>query len=163
MDKIKYINQIESFVNRKFTSFNKENELSPDDEGYITPNFNLIEFIQNPEYKQEMIDAYEQAKDTFNILDIITSVPHFNEMLNAMAVDDKLLGFYASKYTLTKNLAMSALHAKAIGQLTPKDMGEINRFVSDVTIVKFLKTELANKISLSPGSEKLFLLPLLAK
>lgn len=153
MDKIKYINQIESFVNRKFTSFNKENELSPDDEGYITPNFNLIEFIQNPEYKQEMIDAYEQAKDTFNILDIITSVPHFNEMLNAMAVDDKLLGFYASKYTLTKNLAMSALHAKAIGQLTPKDMGEINRFVSDVTIVKFLKTELANKISLSPGSK----------
>lgn len=153
MDKIKYINQIESFINRKFANFNKEHELGPDDIGYLPPSFNLIEFIQNPEYKKEMIDAYEQAKDTFNILDIITSVPHFNEMLNAMAVDNRVLSFYASKYALTKNLAMSALHSRALNQLTPKDMSEINRFISDVTIVKFLKSELNNKISLAPGSK----------
>lgn len=153
MDKIKYINQIESFVNRKFAKFNNDNELSSDDVGYLPPSFNLIEFIQNPEYKKEMIDAYEQAKDTFNILDIITSVPHFNEMLNAMAVDNRVLSFYASKYALTKNLAMSALHNRALNQLTAKDMSEINRFISDVTIVKFLKSELNNKIALAPGSK----------
>lgn len=51
-----------------------------------------------------MIDNYEQAKDKFNILDIITSVPHFSKMLTALAVDSKVLGAYTVKIIWQKNL-----------------------------------------------------------
>lgn len=151
VDKINYINQLESFISGKFKKFNSSNKLNPDDEGYLPTNFDLLKFIQDEEYKQQMIDNYEQAKDKFNILDIITSVPHFSKMLTALAVDSKVLGAYTVKNNLAKELTIKALQDRAIVQLTQKDMSEVNRFISDAIIIKFLKSNIVGNISLTPG------------
>lgn len=151
VDKIGYINQLESFVSNKFRKFNKNNKLNPDNEEYLPTNFDLLKFIQDEEYKQKMIDNYELAKDKFNILDIITTVPHFSKMLDALAVDSKVLGAFTIKNNLAKELAVRAIQDKAIIQLTQKDMGEVNRFISDAMIIKFLKSNAVGDITLSPG------------
>lgn len=151
VDKINYINQLKSFISGKFKKFNSVNKLKPDDDGYLPTNFDLLNFIQDEDYKQQMIDNYELAKDKFNILDIITSVPHFSKMLTALAVDSKVLGAYTVKNNLAKELTIKALQDRAIIQLTQKDMSEVNRFISDAIIIKFLKSNIVGNISLSPG------------
>ena len=45
VDKINYINQLESFISGKFKKFNSSNKLNPDDEGYLPTNFDLLKFI----------------------------------------------------------------------------------------------------------------------
>lgn len=151
VEKIKYINQMESFISNKFKNYNKKHKLKADSAGYLPTDFNLLEFINNEDYRNTMITAYELAKDKFNILDIITSVPHFNQMLNALAVDSKVLGAYTVKHNLAKSLATRAIQDGVIQNLTQRDMSEINRFISDATIIKFLKGNLTDKVTLSPG------------
>ena len=53
--------------------------------------FDLIQFILNPEYKQEQINKYEQYKTNFNILEVIAEVPHFREMFKVLALNKQIL------------------------------------------------------------------------
>lgn len=54
-------------------------------------SFDLIKFILDDNYKQNMINQYEANKINFNILEVIAQVPHFKEMFNILALNKQIL------------------------------------------------------------------------
>lgn len=62
--------------------------------------FDLIKFIIDPEYKQEQIDKYEGYKTNFNILEVISEVPHFREMFNVLALNKQILNSLSTRNRL---------------------------------------------------------------
>lgn len=66
----------------------------------IWQSFDLVRFITDPIYKQESIEKYEQNKVNFNILEVISAVPHFREMLNVLAINKSVLNSLSSRNRL---------------------------------------------------------------
>lgn len=62
--------------------------------------FDLVRFITDPIYKQESIEKYEQNKVNFNILEVISAVPHFREMFNVLAINKSVLNSLSSRNRL---------------------------------------------------------------
>lgn len=62
--------------------------------------FDLVRFITDPIYKQESIEKYEQNKVNFNILEVISTVPHFREMFNVLAINKSVLNSLPSRNRL---------------------------------------------------------------
>lgn len=53
--------------------------------------FDLMKFINNPEYQLEMINKYERNKVNFNILDTIAKIPHFKAMFSTLSTNKEVL------------------------------------------------------------------------
>lgn len=66
----------------------------------IWQSFDLVRFIIDPIYKQESIEKYEQNKVNFNILEVISAVPHFREMFNVLAINKSVLNSLSSRNRL---------------------------------------------------------------
>ena len=66
----------------------------------IWQSFDLVRFITDPIYKQESIEKYEQNKVNFNILEVISAVPHFGEMFNVLAINKSVLNSLSSRNRL---------------------------------------------------------------
>lgn len=66
----------------------------------IWQSFDLVRFITDPIYKQESIEKYEQNKVNFNILEVISAVPHFREMFNVLAINKSVLNSLSSRNRL---------------------------------------------------------------
>lgn len=66
----------------------------------IWQSFDLVRFITDPIYKQESIEKYEQNKVNFNILEVISAVPHFREMFNILAINKSVLNSLSSRNRL---------------------------------------------------------------
>lgn len=47
---------------------------------------NLSKFVFDEQYRKECIDKYEEYKHTFNILDVVSTIPHFMGYLQTLAV-----------------------------------------------------------------------------
>ena len=62
--------------------------------------FDLVRFITDPIYKQESIEKYEQNKVNFNILEVISTVPHFREMFNVLTINKSVLNSLSSRNRL---------------------------------------------------------------
>lgn len=84
-DKYNYIKRIEAFVNKRFDQ---------------NPNFDLMLFLNDPIKQREYINRYEKVKSTFNILEAITTVPHFKEMFQVLYLDRTAIDSLAAKIIL---------------------------------------------------------------
>lgn len=74
------LKRVENFVNKRWINtveFATQN----------SETFNIIKFLEDPEYKQHWIDNYDVIKSTINILKLINTVPNFKAMfeLNKVA------------------------------------------------------------------------------
>lgn len=76
--------------------------------------FDLVRFITDPIYKQESIEKYEQNKVNFNILEVISTVPHFREMFNVLAINKSVLNSLSSRNRL-KDIILNQLSRNFAG------------------------------------------------
>lgn len=76
--------------------------------------FDLVRFITDPIYKQESIEKYEQNKVNFNILEVISTVPHFREMFNVLAINKSVLNSLSSRNRL-ENIILNQLSRNFAG------------------------------------------------
>lgn len=60
--------------------------------------FDFEKYFSDSDYKQVTKEYYNLFKETFNVFDVIDSVPHFKEMVNSMILFHNLLKRYSSKY-----------------------------------------------------------------
>ena len=65
----------------------------------------LIKFIFNKDYRQQVINTYESVKNSFNIYDVVSSVPHFMGYLQTLAVALKEAQ-QSFKFRSAKNLSV---------------------------------------------------------
>lgn len=73
-DFLSYIMSIEEYVQKKLDN-----------------TFSLIEFINNLDYRNNKIIEYDSVKEHFNILEVISEVPHFAAMFNTIATNRTIL------------------------------------------------------------------------
>lgn len=85
-----YINRIENFVNGKIP-----NEV---------PRISLQQFAFNSKYRQDYIDLYDNGKITYNILDVIDSVPHFSAMFKTIGLGESMLKQFSFIYELERDI-----------------------------------------------------------
>ena len=82
-DEYKWIRDIEAFVNERFVNSTED----------TFEEFNLLNFLdpKQKKYHNDMINAYEKVKSTYNILDIIDSAEQFKAMLEMARNNRKLI------------------------------------------------------------------------
>lgn len=129
-DKYKYIQNIENFINKRITAHNKA---SGDD--FV--RFDLMRFLSDNTYRNKQIDQYNLLKSTYNILEAITKVPHFNEMFNILYVDDWLTHAYSIHNSLVKKLSSEVLLNKDT-KLSKKEYKTVQSYTGDIIILNAL-------------------------
>jgi biotin-(acetyl-CoA carboxylase) ligase len=113
-DEYNNVRTIEKYINKKYRQYMEENS-----DAKFVP-FNFITFLTNPIEQEEQIKQYEMCAETYNILDIVTRVPHYNAMLKLIATNRYLIQRSVA-LTMERELANKILNAD---KLTKK--GEIN-------------------------------------
>lgn len=112
---IELIVGIKSGEDTKAISKTYKNLKSEMEENWV--KFDLIKFILNPEYKQEQINKYEKYKVNFNILEVISEVPHFKEMFNVLALNKQILNSLSTRNRLEDIVLNQLNHSSDKGKL----------------------------------------------
>ena len=71
-------------------------------------NFKFDLFSQNREYKQAAINLYDLFKRTYNILDIVSSIPHYNAAVDAWNTTRSIINIGSIKGSIVKLLVQNA-------------------------------------------------------
>lgn len=127
-----YINRIENFINGKI----------PNEVPYIS----LQQFAFNPKYRQDYIELYDEGKVTYNILDVINSVPHFSAMFRTIGLGESMLKQFSFIYELERDIIKSVkadYEAKNPKQHISVDktmFQTIRNTLYDQTIVNWIKS-----------------------
>ena len=103
------------------------------------PGFNLNEFINDEEMKDFYIRWMNYSSEFINILDVVTTVPHFHEMLKAFNRNIEIQKSITRRKNLTDKLLWE-LRGKGIipnTKVLSKVVGDINRFISDLILNEF--------------------------
>ena len=106
------INQRISIINREASRLNYNNGKRGDAEipkDSIPDNLNIHKFLYDENYRNRAIQLYNQYKHTFNILDIISGLPHYNAYLKVADLANQMLQKTSIKYRTIKRYADSKI------------------------------------------------------
>lgn len=153
-DEYKNVIRVENYINKRYRKYMMEHEnvkLEP---------FSFIKFLNDPEYRQKHIDFYNLCASTYNILDILTSVPHYNAMSKLIATNRYLIQRSVA-IEMERNLAQQILLAdknedgvnKTINdgytqKFNEKEWSALRTYVSDLLILKWFEQQTDLKIGL---------------
>ena len=150
-DKIKFTQRIENYFNRilsdalkvtrKETSQHADVRLKVSEILGEDVTFDLFKFATNMDYQNKMISAMEYLYHTDNILKIITTVPHFKQMLHTWAVDETLIRKASVRYNLEKELMQKVKPEGRQYSFNEQEHTQIKRYVNDMLILNWLFQE----------------------
>lgn len=101
-------------------------------------NFSLEEFLSNADYREIWINKLNDKKQTYNILDILSSVPHYMAMLNVPVQFKNIVQILSKDIDNSYNIIYKNLKYKyKIDDLTIKSVLKV---LNDRKIFEFLKT-----------------------
>ena len=118
--------------------------------------FDFVRFAQDENYRKIQIDQFEKIKTTFNVLDVITSVNHFWEMLKTVGLNRNLIetsSFFRFERKLEKELlgkteTLSKADTKSIPQ---KDWRILSNYTRDVITLNWFMRQPDLTISIPEG------------
>lgn len=150
-DKIKFTQRIENYFNRilndalkvsrKETAQHAEIRLKVSEILGKDITFDLFKFATDNDYQQKMVSAMEYLYHTDNILKIITTVPHFKQMLHTWAVDETLIRKASVRYNLEKDLMQKVKPEGRQYSFNEQEHTQIKRYVNDMLILNWLFQE----------------------
>ena len=127
------IRSIENFVNGRF--YNNR----------IDKIFNLMMFLNDEAYRKDMIQEYNKVKSSFNILQAITTVPHFASMFNALYTNEFVQGALSSRHEIVNNIARQLEIKNPYTDdepysriLSEKEYKEVDKYVNDWYVTGWL-------------------------
>ena len=106
--------------------------------GSKIPGFDFMRFLTDDKYKAYTIEKYESAKDTFNVLDIINTVPHFKAMTWALTVSEVIPSKLTLRAKLVPELLNKVKDAIPETKLLPKHISAVQHYITEVLANKFL-------------------------
>ena len=107
-------------------------------------------FITDPVRRQEIIDAY-QVK-TYNLPEIISSIPHFWEMIQTMYYAKEMLNIFSIKNRTVWKLADLIENTTDFYTMSENDFRSLQNYINDVLIATFLK-ESQFEVFISPDAK----------
>lgn len=105
--------------------------------------FDLVQFCFDDVYREEQVKQYDAHKHTINILDSISTVPHFFGYLRSLATAYKSCFEASAKMKVTAIRGLEAIEEENISRSKDKEYayrGTINCF-SDVVRAKWMRDE----------------------
>lgn len=126
-EKFSYVQRVERFVNDRLKAIK-----SP-------LKFNLMLFLSDSIYQKDLIGEYEKVKTTYNILDVITKVPHFASMFELLYMDNYLITEFSVKTKLERKFAED-LKTDKIKSINQREFKEISSYVNDLLIYNWIST-----------------------
>lgn len=87
----------ETYISNVLSEANKFNIINKD--------LNLELFFNDSDYQLAVVNYYNLIKSTFNTLDILRSVPHFNSMYKSFVTVETILEKTTNKYYMIKNFS----------------------------------------------------------
>ena len=121
--KYSYIKGIEAFISKK-----------------AEKSFDLLRFIKSSTYREEWINLYEKVKTTFNILDVISTVPHFKEMFNIINVDDEVLNTLSVRNKV-ESLVIPEFQNEKGSKLNAQEFRQAKNAVNDFIINSWITSK----------------------
>lgn len=150
-DKIKFTQRIENYFNRILSDALKVSRKETAQHADIRLKvseilggdiiFDLFKFATDNDYQQKMVSAMEYLYHTDNILKIITTVPHFKQMLHTWAVDETLIRKASVRYNLEKDLMQKIKPKGKQYSFNEQEHTQIKRYVNDMLILNWLFQE----------------------
>ena len=103
------------------------------------PGFDFDLFVTDDSYRTNLIQDYNPT--TFNIPDVISTVPHFWEMLKTMYYAEQMLKEFSIKNRTVWNLAdeIELANSSRNYHMSEKEFKSLQDYVNDVLIATFLK------------------------
>ena len=89
-------------------------------------------FLNDPIKQREYINRYEKVKSTFNILEAITTVPHFKEMFQVLYLDRTAIDSLAAKNYFETKIANELVSPD--NKLNAIEYRELSKYINDVFI-----------------------------
>lgn len=111
--------------------------------------FNLLNFILNEDYANEMDARYEENKVVFNILNTLKNSPHFNEMFKVIGLNETILTILSKRNAIEKRVWNRAMHKyedigiKQAG-LSKDEMSKLKQNIDDTLADTWIKTNIRN-------------------
>lgn len=131
-----FIKRINDFIKRK-NIFDNKSERSDTPEANSMQEFDFERFILDEQYRQFWINAYENVKYTFNILDALTKLPHFWEMLKTTAISKNAIKESSWRSRTIWNLADKIEANNA--WVSEDNWKSLDYYINDFVIASFLK------------------------
>ena len=149
-DKIKFIQRIENHINNAIRDALKTSQKETVEHAKIRTivstllgedkTFDLFKFVTDIVYQNKMIEVISYLKHTDNILEIITGVPHYMQMLHTWAVDEALLRKASARYNVEKEL-MREVRPRESYSFNESEYIQIKRYVNDTLILNWIFNE----------------------
>lgn len=124
--------------------------------------FSIVRFVKDEDYAQTTISEYESTKVKFNILDVLKSLPHFNEMYKVLALNDRILTVLSKRNEIESKVWQKAIHKYSNGNadilMTTPNKSErkiLKSLVDDALIQTWLTTGLTDFYLSSPDGTRL--------
>lgn len=95
LDTLKIISRIENIITDRAHAVDYRGN---------TEKFDLHKFLYDQKYQKFIIEKYNDVKVSFNILDLITKVPHYYKYLKILDLQDNMYSAISSKYRTIKTL-----------------------------------------------------------
>lgn len=143
-DEYNNVRKIEVYVNRKYREYLQEH---PEAE---LERFNFIDFLSNDTIRDKQIQQYELVADTYNILDMITSIPHYNAMSKMISTNRYLIQRSVA-LKMERDLATRVLSADKpntngftdgdVLKLNVKEWSAVRNYVNDLLILKWFEQQ----------------------
>ena len=136
----------------------KINKMYLDRELKDAVKFDFVLFTKNENYRNEQIKQFENIKTTFNVLDVITKVDHFWEMLKTVGLNRDLINTAAifkferkiEKEVLNKSEVLTPADTKSISN---KDWRVLANYTRDVVTLNWFMRQPDLTISIPEGWE----------
>lgn len=136
------VRSVEQLINQRLDILNSEaKRKGSNDKLGLDYKINLVDFCYNQEYRQSMIDRYDEIKHTFNILDAISTTPHFFNYLSQLALLHQGLMTTSKKYKYIYNKSLELTSPTS----TSKDVEYIYRGLSNYYQEELINSWLYNK------------------
>ena len=132
-DLYSFESRVSTFINKRYDEFNQE---VIDDSEKLDP-FNLMDFINNPNERNKQIQQYQKVMSKFNILSVISNVPHFKQMFDMTAIGETLIGFSA-RNRFERKLADIVLRNHNL-KLSKPEFKVVQDYVTQVLTLNWIK------------------------
>lgn len=138
-DMYSYVKRIENFINKRYNEYLIKHKNSE-----TLNEFKLMRFLSDNEYRKQQIEQYEFVKSSYNILDIISRVPHFASMFNTLHIGDYCMNNFSAAYQLERKIADELIkpykgQKYKTAKLSELEFKEVQKYVNDVFIVNWLR------------------------